>query len=322
MTYEEVLRAQTILDGSIKQAQALNTENIMPALIDAGFGVVLQGINPPVRPPSLFHFTTIDGLVGIIGSRSLWASIATALNDPSEVIYTVRIADEFLQAGCPSGHQAFCDHVRYYLDPNNAPREFQLRWHAFVTSFCGHAESATHWLHYGRSGTGVAVAFDSKAIVQQPFELVKVVYDPDEQRKFIGSVIQAILNKFEALAPGAPANPSNEFFRVVAHLTAQAVWAAAPRFKSPAFASEEEWRLITYELDGVDFSQVTGYVELPTHQRTVGTRLVAYKENGFDRLPISEVILGWSCETKPDDYAISRLLQDIPISRSAVPIRP
>lgn len=298
------------------------SDDVMPSLIDAGFGVLLRDINPAERPEVLFHFTTVAGLMGIADGRSLWASLATSLNDSSEVLFAVKLAADLIDKHQVPAPEVFAQHIRYYLDPDNSPDQARIRWYPFVTSFCGRADSVTHWLHYGHSGTGVAVGFDSQKLVQPPFELVKIIYEYQQQLDFLSSIIAAITSKFEELRPGATENDQDPFFRAAAHLTAQAIWASSPRLKASAFAAEEEWRLITYETEGVDFAGAPGHVDLPTRHRVTGTRLVAYKEVRCDPAPITEVILGASCDTGPDDYALSQLLPGVASTRSAVPVRP
>jgi hypothetical protein len=49
--------------------------------------------------PTLFHFTDCDGLVGILTSKALRASLATSLNDASETIYALSRLRTNLEAG-------------------------------------------------------------------------------------------------------------------------------------------------------------------------------------------------------------------------------
>jgi hypothetical protein len=59
------------------------------ALIETPFQVISERANPTDRPERLHHFTDASGTTGILSSKSLWASLATALNDATEVIYAV-----------------------------------------------------------------------------------------------------------------------------------------------------------------------------------------------------------------------------------------
>jgi hypothetical protein len=48
-------------------------------LIGSAFAAVKKGINPTDRPPVLFHFTNVGGLLGIVKSNTIWASLAYSL---------------------------------------------------------------------------------------------------------------------------------------------------------------------------------------------------------------------------------------------------
>jgi hypothetical protein len=53
---------------------------------------------PKQKPPEgfLYHYTTADGLKGIIENDELWATSAYFLNDSAEIIYGCRILKEAL----------------------------------------------------------------------------------------------------------------------------------------------------------------------------------------------------------------------------------
>lgn len=293
-------------------------DTVKDALINAGFGVLSNGVNPDNRPPLLFHFTDLDGLIGIAQTKAMWASLATNLNDSSEIRYGIELARALLEEGAVPGPSQFWRWVRYYLDPAIPPPATRLRWHSYLVSFCGRADSAIHWLHYGRSGTGVAIGFEASSVAREPFDLVEVVYDPAVQREFVIALLAAVQSKFDILQPGASADEHHPLFGTAAHIAAQAVWAATPRLKSPPFASEEEWRLLTYEVEGLNATSALD----ETKFRTSGGRMIAYKECAYPALPLSRVILGAACPTGPDDYALSQLLPGVPFSRSEVPVRP
>src|SRR5712692_6153718 len=109
-------------------------------------------------PETLFHFTDCEGLNGILTTKVLRASLATALNDASETKYAI---------------SRLCAHLKEKtIEPRNFPADLLCQFlerriwidgliddsRAYVASFCG-ANEAIHWLHYGRAGTGVAIGF-------------------------------------------------------------------------------------------------------------------------------------------------------------------
>src|SRR6516164_4036522 len=70
------------------------------------------------RPPTLYHYTTAQGLLGIMESNRLWATNVRFLNDPSEIDYAICIIRESL--GSVPLPANFHDQVNYRLDESEA----------------------------------------------------------------------------------------------------------------------------------------------------------------------------------------------------------
>lgn len=87
---------------------------------------------PPERAPSeVFHYTSADGFVGIVTSKTLWASDMLSLNDASEADYPRRLVADVLDAHHPQipdiHRQRFKTQLAEYL--------FRL-YIPFITCFC------------------------------------------------------------------------------------------------------------------------------------------------------------------------------------------
>jgi hypothetical protein len=54
---------------------------IKDEVVNAGFQAVRAGMAGADKPDRLYHFTEGAGLIGILTSRCLWASLATGVND-------------------------------------------------------------------------------------------------------------------------------------------------------------------------------------------------------------------------------------------------
>ena len=199
----------------------------------------------------------------------------------------------------------------------------RLEWRPFVLSFCDSADSAVHWLHYGRGGTGYALAFDPRLIEQAPFDLYGVIYDPARQSAAIQSLVRVMFATTQELRAAAA---SPELSEIAAHMTATYLRALAVRFKHPSFRAEGEWRLITHDLL-IDGQPVEDGIPLDTLYRTVAGRIVPYKEyspTGFDP---SRLVMGASAAMTAHDRGLAQLLEaagcaTLRVSRSAVAVRP
>jgi hypothetical protein len=67
---------------------------------DASFfsaAFTLHMVQPP--PETLYHYTTQDGLLGIIQSRSLWATNVSYMNDSTEFDLFLGLLKDRLYAG-------------------------------------------------------------------------------------------------------------------------------------------------------------------------------------------------------------------------------
>jgi hypothetical protein len=74
----------------------------------------------------------------------------------------------------------------------------------FVVSFCAR-ETSGHWLHYGRSGTGVAMRFRSDGLKAHPSAaLLPVVYGPEDQQQLVGKVVAAVHGELQRLCDASP----------------------------------------------------------------------------------------------------------------------
>lgn len=302
-----------------------NWKRAKDELVDASTHPLNSRVNPSDRPDRLFHFTDSAGLVGILQNQSLRASFAPSLNDPSEVRYGLACARDHIERYAGPVDQTFVRMIGPFLELSNVPVEYQIELRAYVISFCARVDRALHWLHYGRSGTGVAIGFDAGTVQKRPFDLIKVVYDPAEQRAIIDAVIEAMGECLLRNLPNFTGTQRDDLIAVAAHIAAARLRAVTSLMKHPAFGAEDEWRLITHDVRGKRVSR-EHLIPLPIGYRVVSERIVPFQELVFDRLPVTEIVFGWSAAMEPDDQGLDELLQNtcgkLKISRSSVPVRP
>jgi hypothetical protein len=255
----------------------------------------------------------------------MWASLATSLNDPSEVSHGLQCARNRIERYDGPIDKNFVLRIGHLLEPGNVRQAFRMEFSPYIISFCARVDSALHWLHYGRSGTGVAIGFDSKSVQRKPFDLFKVVYDEREQRTLVDTVMESTATCLQQNLPKVTGSEVTDLIDVAAHIASARLWAVAPLMKNQSFAPEEEWRLITYDVKG-ERVRSKYLTPLPMGYRTVSGRVVPYQELVFDQLPAIEIVLGWSAAMSPDDPGLAQLLRgtsgDVKIRRSPVPVRP
>jgi hypothetical protein len=225
--------------------------------------------------PELFHYTTAEGLIGIVNSRCLWASNMLCLNDASEAEYPNKL---ILDAVGTSSHFVPPDHKRTFKD--SLITAFVM-FEPFVTCFCENGDLLSQWRGYGGSGAGFALGFSRSwlstlaRIDYDQFRLQKVIYCPEEQQRLIREYLEAaarVSKQKEFVDDG-----EERFWREAAKPMVHFVMA----FKDPAFREEREWRLVNRPIvsgDRYRYRQsghrIVPYVEIPIQNNEALTGLV------------------------------------------------
>jgi hypothetical protein len=272
------------------------------------------------RPQQLFHFTSAEGLLGIMQDRQIRASYAASLNDPSETQHALIVAAELLAK-----------------DNTNVQRQVvlaNLRGHRgtgighifpYVVSFCGRIDSAFHWLHYGRNGRGFAISLDPERMQSPTFDLLPIIYKRAEQERFLNDLIAAVESATESARPIVGSVLGSKLESMAASICTNVIRGAAARMKHASFEAEDEWRLIT--LDHVAWGDVPARTStLELNFRAADTRVIPFVLVPMPDLPIREIVIGHSNAVDTSDAAL-KLLWQMTIggppryTRSDVPVR-
>ncbi len=287
-------------------------------LIDRAAKLTASSTDP--RPERLYHFTDCAGLIGIFEDKTLWASLATSLNDPSEVTYGLDLACELFRERSITAQNFSLDG----MDKLVGTRAAESR--AYIISFCENLSLAGQWLHYGRSGSGVAVGFYPEHLTQSPYDLFRIVYPEERQIEVIREIVRTIDDSLGELLPTIGDDGQRDrLIKVAADIAADHLWMASPKLKHPSFAAEQEWRLIVNELRGPGAPHGDGPAG-KTHFRGSAGRVVPYKKLTFEMLPAFEVVLGSSCPMGPADLGVLVLMEEklgarLTVRVSDVPVR-
>ena len=184
------------------------------------------------QPPDvIYHYTSMQGLLGILTSKSIWASQSNCLNDSSEFSLAIDLAQELIKEFQINPDQHF--NLKYFLDPNRNVKS-RITPNTFVCSFSENGDQLSQWRAYGSCTGGYNIGFNSSAInnnleFQDFFSLTKCIYDPDLQRE--------IMTKFVKDFNGKEDDPGRLMELIfLAHL-----------FKHEGFREEAEWRMIGHD---------------------------------------------------------------------------
>ena len=218
-------------------------------------------------PPTgiIYHYTTADGLKGIIEKNELWASSAYFLNDSAEITYGYGVLKEGLDDWLAKGRPKESITVRLAQDLRKAFGEHPLNKDVippiYLACFCEDDNLLSQWRTYGQSGghsLGFKVppnVFTPKGFEPEPKtytgEWVRVVYDRSEQGKKCTAILEplfAILDNPDteraiATITDNPLCGYSEFLRVIVDILLDEIVS----FKNEAFKVEKEWRVVVRE---------------------------------------------------------------------------
>jgi len=199
-------------------------------------------------PETLFHYTTAQGLLGILESSCLWASDLRFLNDAQEGLYAKQLlVDELERMPNPvlqPDHRAY-SHGQQAAESFDEYRRMlveEIRTSAFgvfVACFCLSGDLLSQWRAYG-TDHGYAVELSVEAIeaaaTGRPLlaatGLRRVQYGQDAAQAMVARALDATAD-FNLNHPGTKA------WHKAVELTAMLA-----TVKDPGFREENEWRLI------------------------------------------------------------------------------
>jgi hypothetical protein len=201
---------------------------------------------PDETPSLLYHYTTQEGLLGIVEKRCLWATDIKFLNDASEYKYPIELVGSVLGERLKNAEGALKDFWGILLSKVRVLEQPGL----YVTCFCEDGDLLSQWRGYGGATTGYAIGFDKERLQglarSQGFELSRCEYQATTQRTLIGEIITEVYNDFRTQGY----HPEHEFpfsgqmvKEFYVPLLGHKLLALAPRIKHPSFSEEREWRL-------------------------------------------------------------------------------
>lgn len=283
--------------------------------------------DPPVN---LHHYTAAVGVEGIIRNQRLYATHASYLNDATELAYAEEVIRHVLQEHADSASSEASG--KFLRDWQNLLDDRSLEPGVYVTCFCTEENLLSQWRGYAGAVGGYAIGFPSQPwseTATSPVILRRIVYNEQEQERWIRDLIVPIVSGLDSLATEAGEDQANAAVPSYLNLCNEAISELRFCFKHPAFEEEREWRIV-YR-DGAVQHETTRLV----HQFRVREGLVVpYVELELERtgdgpasrLPISSVMVGPTADPDLAIKSIFMLLRkhgysDTSILTSDIPLR-
>lgn len=192
------------------------------------------------EPNIIYHYTTFEGLMGILRKNVLWATKIQYLNDATELVEPINIADNLLNTYLNQIYKGLIKNIKPQIIEHLSAAIHEWQYiNICVCSFCTNGDLLSQWRGYGVPGSAYSIGFNREKLLESikshPFELKRCTYyDPTEYRKtvqeFIMHVIEESRNKDDM-----PEDFIGRFIRM------------ASSIKLKCFEEEDEWRIVSYE---------------------------------------------------------------------------
>lgn len=254
----------------------------------------------------LYHYTSYGGFLGIVKSKSIWASNIHFQNDDEEFLHAIKIAGTVIDTISPN----ISDPIESnFLAKLKVALDQITQVHIYVASFSEDGDLLSQWRAYCPRGAGISISFrydELKPILEaQGFFFAPCIYDRPRQELLMKELIEAQLNEFRAALPSHPTDAGvigdNIAYRFKWKFASQ-----APILKHPSFSEEREWRVISGMVP-VDHPQVD-FREGP--YRLIPYFKLRLTENPADDIPIKNLIIGPNPQKTLAWHAVSMLMSN------------
>ena len=222
-----------------------------------------------MQPDTLYHYTTVSGLEGILRSSSLYATHIAYLNDAEELKYGVKQISELLDPSFGPIEVVTSDRPAEYKTKilgviERLRTEFisehrqSLVKAPFVTCLSAMPDQLSQWHGYGQGG-GYAIHFNPQLLERtvrlvglegrneygERYALEQITYDDDEAWDALGGILDRLVDAVcEQI--GEPEDSSRDAISLSYEFSLIELEGAIARMKNPAFAEEQEFRIVAH----------------------------------------------------------------------------
>ena len=210
---------------------------------------------------TLYHYTSLSGLLGIVDTQVLRASDIRYMNDSVELRHTLDLLSSHIRGRIRVGtdHPELLTKLLDWLSSRVTGGPM-----LFGASFRANGNLLSQWRGYSAHGKGVSLGFRPEDIRQcadrQGFQVARCIYDSTAQQTLIERIVDAV----ETMASTPGVEGRETFFEVIEGR----LLSIAAVLKHPSFEEEQEWRIVSPVIQRLE--------DHPIHFREGTSMLVPY----------------------------------------------
>jgi hypothetical protein len=258
----------------------------------------------PISGP-LHHYTSLDALLSILKTRSLWATNIRYLNDSSESELGLKLMRQVAEEARATSRGIDSDILSYLIEWLDSPRSEAAS--VYVLSFSEAHNQLSQWRGYTTYGQGVCISLGSDHLVRrmqaQGWTFQNCRYNPASQLTWAEAILSRIRREAATTYTGVEAEKKSCFTAVLQNCLSALLQVAAT-IKHGAFAQEREVRFV---------SPLISIADHKIRYRRGRTTQVPYVEfslaEGDDDLVIQEIMVGPSPRQQGMQTSITNALE-------------
>lgn len=285
--------------------------------------------NQDELPDKLYHYTSQNGLLEIIRTKSIWATDIFFLNDSSEYKYSINLLKRLID----KKYAAENVDDRTLLEKEDTPSQsdsladflflFSEYLNTYICSFSEEGNLLSQWRGYCPMGDGFSIGFNTKILMKRmekyDFKICQCTYDIHEQEK----ILKPILDSYYLIVDERSKSFNKEDSDITEIVKLMFPFLnIAPKLKDASFSEEKEWRF---------FKPPEKKISLIPKFRAGKSTIIPYYAipllNNEEEIPIEEIIIGPTPNKKLSEMSLRRFLEseelyeDIYVTLSDIPFR-
>lgn len=247
---------------------------------------ILEEILSRKPPKSLYHYTTQEGLIGIIQKKEIWATHTQYLNDNTEYLHASDLVLKELKKRISNSSD---ENITNILNEMVFGVEGAHGMNVCVCSFSEISDSLSQWRAYSSAMSGFAIGFSGEelqeSVKREEWFLVPCLYKENDHIELVNALIDKVLNENIKISDDEEDHVKLlQSGNMIANLNRY-----APIIKNEKFDEEKEWRIISRPLscknDRFKYrngkSMIIPYYCYPL-----------IEDNDSSELPLNEIVVG------------------------------
>lgn len=206
-------------------------------------------------PNKLYHYTNLNGLIGIFDNSEIWLSNMYFLNDKNEFELGLKFVVEQLEA-YKSGFSVLKP-TKYFIEALEKAIDYiKEKDSPYILSMTTNNDLLSQWRGYTNNGVGVNIGFSNNFFKENKLKVYKCIYDVEKQKEIINHILTQSIFMFISIANSQGIFKDSEDIELSKY--DNAVTIAGQYFidrtmffcsliKDKSFVEEDEWRMLLFD---------------------------------------------------------------------------